>query len=73
MEDNKEIKTEVDSQLSVEKVEPKTEKELPDFDSLFVKNNQELKEWVINLFNNLEREKQSKKEEKQSKKELDDF
>lgn len=69
MEDNKEIKVDVDSQKKVEM----ENKEVPNFDELFVKNNQELKEWVINLFNNLEREKQSKKEEKQSKKELDDF
>ena len=67
MEDNKEIKTEVIEETKVEKTEPKTE--LPNLDELFVKNNTELKEWVINLFTNMNKKEVQKEEPK--KKELD--
>lgn len=71
MEDNKEIKTEVIEETKVDKSEPKTE--LPNLDELFVKNNTELKEWVINLFTNMQKSNDKKEPEVPKKKELSDF
>lgn len=72
MEDNKEIKSEVKEEPKVEsKVE--SQSALPNLDELFVKNNTELKEWVINLFTNMQKSNDKKEPEVPKKKELSDF